>query len=70
MQQNPMKLNVIQWNTVEPPNKGDYGADNCVPCREFIPISEALKCFSMGLKQVLCREVIPILEGPLSEVPL
>ena len=44
MPQNPMKLNVLQCNTVEPPNKGDYGADDCVPCREIVLISEALKC--------------------------
>ena len=35
-------------NTVEPPNKGHFGANSFVPCREVVPISE----------------------GPLSEVPL
>ena len=34
--------------TVEPPNKGHFGANSFVPCREVVPISE----------------------GPLSEVPL
>ena len=34
--------------TVEPPNKGHFGANSFV----------------------LCREVVPISEGPLSEVPL
>ena len=33
---------------VEPPNKGHFGANSFVPCREVVPISE----------------------GPLSEVPL
>ena len=35
-------------NTVEPPNKGHFGANSFVPCREVVPISE----------------------GPLLEVPL
>ena len=26
--------------TVEPPNKGHYGANDYVPCREVVPISE------------------------------
>ena len=35
--------------TVEPPNKGHFGANNFVPCREVVPISEvkyvlALSC--------------------------
>ena len=34
--------------TVEPPNKGHYGDNDFVPCREVVPISE----------------------GPLSEVPV
>ena len=34
--------------TVEPPNKGHFGANSFVPCREVVPISE----------------------GPLLEVPL
>ena len=25
---------------VEPPNKGHYGANDIVPCREVVPISE------------------------------
>ena len=33
------KLSV--WhNTVEPPNKGHFGGNNFVPCREVVPISE------------------------------
>ena len=31
---------VYHINTVEPPNKGHYGANNLVPCREVVPISE------------------------------
>ena len=27
-------------NTVEPPNKGHFGANSFVPCREVVPISE------------------------------
>ena len=27
-------------NTVEPPNKGHFGAKSLVPCREVVPISE------------------------------
>ena len=27
-------------NTVEPPNKGHFGANSFVPCREAVPISE------------------------------
>ena len=26
--------------TVEPPNKGHFGANSFVPCREVVPISE------------------------------
>ena len=26
--------------TVEPPNKGHFGANSSVPCREVVPISE------------------------------
>ena len=29
-----------QANTVEPPNKGHFGANSFVPCREVVPISE------------------------------
>ena len=39
---------LLQYYTVEPPNKGHYGANDFVPCREVVPISE----------------------GPLSEVAL
>ena len=28
------------YNIVEPPNKGHFGANSFVPCREVIPISE------------------------------
>ena len=27
-------------NTVEPPNKGHFGANSFVPCREVIPVLE------------------------------
>ena len=27
-------------NTVEPPNKGHFGANSLVPCREVVPILE------------------------------
>ena len=27
-------------DTVEPPNKGHFGANSFVPCREVVPISE------------------------------
>ena len=27
-------------STVEPPNKGHFGANSFVPCREVVPISE------------------------------
>ena len=51
---------------MEPPNKGNYGANDFVPCREDVPISEVkqytkyhglkqvsfVECISMGLKQV------------------
>ena len=30
----------INKDTVEPPNKGHYGANGFVPCREIVPISE------------------------------
>ena len=30
----------IVTNTVEPPNKGHFGANSFVPCREVVPISE------------------------------
>ena len=58
-----------QWR-LEPPNKGHYGTNNLfIPCREVIPMLEVL--ISMEFKQVsLCREVIPMSKGPLSEVPL
>ena len=29
-----------KYNTVEPPNKGHFGANSSVPCREVVPISE------------------------------
>ena len=54
--------------TVEPPNKGHFGANSFVPCREVVPISE-VKCYHGAVTSVLCREVIPISEG-LLEVPL
>ena len=48
--------------TVEPPNnKGHFGANSFVPCREVVPISEVKNT---------CREAVPISEGPLSVVPL
>ena len=49
---------------MEPPNKGHPGANSFVPCR---PISEVKYGAATS---VLCREVVPISEGPLSEVPL
>ena len=42
------RINPNRNATVEPLNKGDYGANSFVPCREVVPISE----------------------GPLLEVPL
>ena len=36
--------------TVEPPNKGHFGGNNFVPCREVVPISE-VNNISMGSKQ-------------------
>ena len=30
----------VSNGTVEPPNKGHYGAKDFVPCREVVPISE------------------------------
>ena len=44
----------LACTTVEPPNKGHFGASSFVPCKEDAP----------------CREVVPISESPLSEVPL
>ena len=41
-------MNIMLPITVESPNKGHFGANSFVPCREVVPISE----------------------GPLSEVPL
>ena len=41
--------------TVEPQNKGHYGANDFVPCREVIPMSEVkqyTKVLAWGLKQV------------------
>ena len=58
--------------TVEPPNKGHYGANVFVPCREVVPMYNLRGSISMhGVEtRVLCREVVPISEGPLSDVPL
>ena len=30
----------IRSNTVEPPNKGHFGANSFVACRDVVPISE------------------------------
>ena len=46
----------------EPLNKGHYGDKYFVPCRE-------LSQRSNNTLSVLCREVLPISEGLLSEVP-
>ena len=46
---------------MEPPNKGHFGANSFVPCREVE---------HGATTSVPCREVVPISEGPLSEVPL
>jgi hypothetical protein len=56
--------------TVEPLNKGHYEANDFVPRREVVPISEVTKVQHGVETSVLCREVVPISEGPLSEVPL
>ena len=34
------KTQVFLLYTVEPPNKGHFGANSFVPCREVVPISE------------------------------
>ena len=34
------ELSIIALYTVEPPNKGHFGANSFVPCREVFPISE------------------------------
>ena len=62
---------------MEPPNKGHYGKGDrhhFGPFREVVPISE-IEYYtiskSMRVKtSVLCREVVPISESPLLEVPL
>ena len=41
----------VIYNTVEPPNKGHFGANSFVPCREVGPISE-VKYISMVPQQV------------------
>ncbi len=60
--------------TVEPPNKGHLGISHFVLCWEVVPLSEvknALLLYGKGVQRsVLCREVSPFSEGPLSEVPL
>ena len=56
----------INFNTVEPSNKGHYEANSFFPCREVVPISD-VKNTSM---KCLCREIFPIWEGPLLDVPL
>ena len=58
--------------TVEPSEKGHHEANKFVPCREVVTISEVKNnTTDMGYIETsaLCREVVPISEGPLSEVP-
>ena len=54
----------ISFYTVEPPNRGYYGANGFVPCKGVVPILEVIVHKTI----VLCIEVIS--ECPLSEVPL
>ena len=35
-----MASKLAQVYTVEPPNKGHFGGNKFVPCREVVPISE------------------------------
>ena len=56
--------------TVEPPNKGHFGTSHFVLCREGVLFSEVKNVLLKWERGILCREVVPFLEGPLSEVPL
>ena len=59
---------ILSLYTVEPPNKGHFGTNGFVPCREVVPISE-VKYYKHGAAtSVLCREVVPISEVPLGNV--
>ena len=66
-------------STVELPIKGHFGATcSCfVPCREAVLFSEVESVLSPyksilhvgDMESVLCNDVVPFLEGPLTEVP-
>ena len=56
---------------MEPPNKGHFKASHVVLCSEVVLFSEVVFIlWERYFKSVLYREVVPFLEGPLSEVPL
>ena len=55
-----IKHNIHWENTVEPPNKGHFGANSFVSCREVVPISDNTQ--HGAATSVLCREVVPISE--------
>ncbi len=62
--------NSLIRDTVEPLNKGHLTLSSV----GRLSLSQRLKmyyCYGKGVqKSVLCREVVPFSEGPLSEVPL
>lgn len=58
-------------NTVEPPNMGQFGIKNFVPCREVVPDIKIkrvhnFKSISMGLRNIvsLVEGYVSISEGP------
>ncbi len=60
--------------TVEPSSKGHFETSHFVPCREvvlFLEVENVLiaHVYTFGdIRSVLCREVVPFLEGSLLEV--
>ncbi len=65
---------LITEHTVEPPNKKDTLGSAISSSVGRLSLSRRLKmyyCYGKGVqKSVLCREVVPFSEGPLSEVLL
>ncbi len=61
--------NVLQWKciTVEPPNKGHFGTNHSVTCRDAVLFSEVenvLHIHFWGYRKCpLYGEVVPFLEG-------
>ena len=48
------RVGCVTVNTVEPLNKGHFGANNFVPCREVVPISEVATVLAW------CRNKCPL----------